>query len=220
MIVSSINQKGGSGKSIVSQNLAVQYSKLGYRTAIVDSDPSQNSMTWFANRAEDTTPLSVFSDTNHRTLRKTVTNLYDKEGFQVVIIDSPPTLQKIAMEIILLSHLVIIPIQTTGGNDIWSTEQLAEMIEDVEADKEVKINAYFLVNRFQPQLNVSKMFLGALESHSEAYNIGMLETKLHQRTVYGLANIYGRGVVEESNTVAAKEIETLAQELESIYKTL
>lgn len=220
MILASINHKGGTGKSIIAQNLAVCAAYMGDKVCIVDADPSQNSMRWLDVRNEITPRIPVFANHNHRTIRRTVEDLYTKEEYDTIIIDSPPSLEKIASEIIQVSHMVLIPITPTGGNDIWSTEQIAEEIENISEIKGSPIPSYFTLNRLQPQLKVHKMFMEALKEHSKEYNIGIMESKLHLRTVYGLANLLGQGVYEMDDTKAKTEIVNLMNEIQQYFEKI
>ena len=220
MIIASINHKGGTGKTIIAQNLAVCYAQSGGKVCIIDADPSQNSMRWFDARGDKEPRIPVFANHNYRTIRRTVEDLYNNDNYDTIIIDSPPSLERIAEEILTLCHLVIIPITPTGGNDIWSTEQIAEKIELISKEKGHKIPSYFVLNRLQPNLKVHQMFQAALEQHSEVYGIGILKTKLNLRTVYGKANLYGQGVYEENDKKAITEIVNLSNEVQQIFDTL
>jgi chromosome partitioning protein len=220
MILASINHKGGTGKSIIAQNLAICAAHMGDKVCIVDADPSQNSMRWFDVRGEIEPRIPVFANHSHRTIRRTVEDLYTKEKYDTIIIDSPPTLEKIASEIIQVSHLVLIPITPTGGNDIWSTEQIAEEIEQISEEKGQKISAFFVINRLQPKLKVHQMFMAALKEHGKAYNIGTLKSQLHLRTVYGLANLQGQGVYEMRDKKAITEIVNLTNEIQTNFENI
>ena len=220
MILASINHKGGTGKSIIAQNLAICAAHMGDKVCIVDADPSQNSMRWFDVRGELEPRVPVFANHSHRTIRRTIEDLYTKEEYDTIIIDSPPSLEKIATEIIQISHIVLIPITPTGGNDIWSTEQIAEEIEHISEEKGQRIPAYFMINRLQPNLKVHQMFQEALKEHSRVYKIDTLESKLHLRTIYGLANLQGQGVYEMTDKKAKSEIVNLTNEIQKIFEEI
>jgi len=164
--------------------------------------------------------LASINHKGHRTIRRTIEDLYNKEDYDTIIIDSPPSLEKIASEIIQTSHMVLIPITPTGGNDIWSTEQIAEEIEHISATKGKKIPSYFIVNRLQPNLKVHQMFQEALKAHSKEYEIGMMKSKLHLRTVYGLANLQGRGVYEMNDKKAKTEMVNLVNEIQDNFEQI
>lgn len=220
MILASINHKGGTGKSIIAQNLAVCAAHLKDKVCIVDADPSQNSMIWSSVRDKIEPRVPVFANHNWRTIRKTVEDLYTKEGYDTIIIDSPPSLEKIASEIIQVSHMVVIPISPTGGNDIWSTEQIAEEIEHISKEKKQTVPAYFVLNRFQPNLKVHKLFAGALKQHSDAYDIEIMKSSIHLRTAFGYANLQGKGVYECDDAKAKAEIVNLMNEIQDNFEKI
>ncbi|MBK9014760.1 MAG: ParA family protein [Saprospiraceae bacterium] len=96
MILASINHKGGTGKTVIAQNLGVCYATTGAKVCIVDADTSQNSMRWFDARGDKEPRIPVFYNSNHRTIRRTVEDLYNNEDYDTIIIDSPPSLEKSA----------------------------------------------------------------------------------------------------------------------------
>lgn len=53
MIISITNLKGGTGKSTVSTNLAVNFSHMEYRVCIVDTDTNGSSVHWSGLRPDD-----------------------------------------------------------------------------------------------------------------------------------------------------------------------
>lgn len=53
MILSFCQEKGGTGKTTTSVNLAIAYAKVGADVLFVDADPSQNSTFFFSLRTEN-----------------------------------------------------------------------------------------------------------------------------------------------------------------------
>ena len=49
-VIAFSNQKGGSGKSTLSANIAVLWSNSGYKVAIIDADPQKSLTYWFSER--------------------------------------------------------------------------------------------------------------------------------------------------------------------------
>lgn len=216
MIIASINHKGGTGKSIVAQNLAVCFAHNDYKVCIVDANSEQNSsVDWFNIRPDSFPRIPAFSNPNARSLRKTVEDLYNHEGYEVVIIDSPPSLSRIAEEILLVSHLVVLPVSTKGANDVWSTEQMAEKIQEMTKEKGREIPSYILLTHHKPNVNLHIEIAEALTHHSKTYNIPILETSLNDRVAYGKANRDGKGVYESSDPKAKAEIISLYNEIHS-----
>jgi len=131
----------------------------------------------------------------------------------------PPAIEEITSRAVAKSDFSIIPVSTTGGGDIWATEKFLEHIELLRSKLDADLPCYFLVNKFEAQVNMHKAYLKALEAHQEAYSIGMFETKLAKRNAYGEANANGSGVVEWDNPKAKKEIKSLTEEIIGITET-
>ena len=53
MVIGITNLKGGVGKTIVSQNIAVCLANQNYSVCLVDTDTNQNSVSWAGLREEN-----------------------------------------------------------------------------------------------------------------------------------------------------------------------
>lgn len=213
MIISSISYKGGVGKTTVAENLAVAYAKVGYRVCIVDADDSQNSLMWAANRGDIEPFIHVVPNHNHNTIAKTINDLYERGDYDIVIIDSPPSVRRIASKIILASHLVVVPVSVTGAQDVATTDKFIEHYNDLMEEYEADIPLCFLVNNFQPHIKLHQAIVEELQEIGAENNVRLLESRLHRRTVYGEASAQGLGVVECSDTKAKQEICNLTEEM-------
>lgn len=211
MIIASISYKGGVGKTTIAQNLAVCFAHSGYKVCIIDSDTSQNSMSWLGRRSEDLPKIPVYGITEPKAITQNINALY--KDYEIIIIDSPPALSKIATKIILAAHLVVIPITPTGGSDIWTTEQLLEHYENLREQKGEDILAAFAINRFRPNVKMHQAYLEILEEYTEEYGISVLDSKLHDRSAFGESNLQGIGVYEYSNKSAKEEVIRLTNEI-------
>lgn len=47
----------------------------------------------------------------------------------------------------------------------------------------------------------------------EEYNVPVMNTLIHHRTIFGEANSQGKGVIEENNEKASSEIKALGKEI-------
>ena len=64
------NLKGGVGKTTISQNLAVCFAQMGFKTCIVDTDENQNSLAWSGVRPAELPPITVVGITDVMALAK------------------------------------------------------------------------------------------------------------------------------------------------------
>ncbi|MFK7807734.1 MAG: AAA family ATPase [Saprospiraceae bacterium] len=211
MILSSLSYKGGVGKTTVAQNIAVCLAHSGYKVCILDADTSQNSQSWLGRRSDELPNIPVYGNTDPQAIMQNIKALYD--DYEVIIIDSPPALSKIASKIILASHLLLIPITPTGGSDIWTTEQLLEHFDLIRDQKGSPIPAAFVVNRFRSNVKMHQAYLEALAEFKETYDVGTMNSKLADRSAYGEANLQGMGVYEYSNPQAKQEVVNLCNEI-------
>ena len=99
------SQKGGSGKTTLTRNLAVA---LGDDVALIDTDP-QGSLTAWWNRREAETPVLVSMADG---LPATLSALSDA-GIRMVLIDTPPSAHAFIADVIARADLVIVPVRPT-----------------------------------------------------------------------------------------------------------
>lgn len=218
MILSCISFKGGVGKSTSSINFSVALAHLGYKVCLVDADDTtKSSMKWAGRR-----------DAKERTPRIQTVGIYEPKGFiqnvkgqyenyDALIIDSPPTDKPVSSKIILASSIVIIPVAPRGAVDLWIVEDFLKRYEELQDSIGVAIPAYFLINQYKPGLNLHSAFEVNLEKYAEAYGVGILKYRFHDRVAYGECVGKGMGVVEYSNPQAKIEVQNATNEILRIY---
>ncbi|WP_179957569.1 ParA family protein [Exilibacterium tricleocarpae] len=88
-----LNGKGGCGKTTISTNLASYFAVQGLKTAIMDYDPQESSLTWLKLRdAESRTAPSIHGIAAHPSAGGSVTRSWQlriPHGTQRVVIDAP-----------------------------------------------------------------------------------------------------------------------------------
>src|SRR3954467_4915007 len=109
------NLKGGVGRSTVSLNLATCLHRAGHKTLIVDADPQATCRTWSAKASELGHEGPPVVGIEGKSLRRDLARVSD--GFDVVVIDSPPRMGVEARAAMLASDAVILPV-TPGAADI------------------------------------------------------------------------------------------------------
>lgn len=212
MIVSVTSLKGGVGKSTISQNIAVCFAHMGYRTAIIDADTNDSSERWSGLREEEYPSVTVVSIKDAKALQKNIKSLH--EDYEMIVIDGTPSMDKLVSTIMLLGDIVLIPIRPSGM-DIWATEKFLEKYEDAKVLKE-DIPAYFVLNQFNDRNLFSKESKDVLAD----LEIGMMKSTIKSRQAYVEAVVQGMGVYEYKDAKAKEEVISLANEIISVLQKL
>jgi len=223
MIVSFVSYKGGVGKSCMSRNLAVYLSQNEYEVCIIDSDESQATAKWYGRRTNDNIEpyVHVVGMTQTRGLRSMVKKQYEK--YDIIVIDSPPSDEKVSRVIMKASNLILIPITPTGNDDLDSVAEMLELYQEIQEDIEQEIPAYFIVNRFDSSPVYQKLFIDELKAVAKDYNIEVLEPYIKYRpAIYGEISMYGKGVTEHGRkgSKAQNEFIELAEKIIKIGEQL
>jgi chromosome partitioning protein len=183
------SQKGGSGKTTITRNLAVA---LGEDVALIDTDP-QGSLTAWWNRRDAETP-ALISIANG--LSATLDALRDA-GMKMVLIDTPPSAHAFVADVIGLADLVVVPVRPTP-DDLDAVGPTLDMIEG--AGK----NFIFIVSQAKRRTRLALETVPALAQHGKVSPV-----VIHDRVEFPTAAIDGRGVVEVGDGAAATEINDL-----------
>lgn len=209
MILSTINLKGGVGKTTIAVNLAVAFANRGKKVCIIDTDSEQlSSVKWSGQRDDAMVRVAVSAVSAEKLVREAseYAKMYD-----LVILDGAPQLGKLANSTLIASDVVIVPI-TASALDFWAMENFLERFQEAKNLKE-SLQAYILLNRYSSARNVSKEILDVLNEFPE---IGKLQSTIGDRVAYNEIITQGVGVVEYKDSKAKREMEALASELEKI----
>ena len=183
------SQKGGSGKTTLTRNLAVA---LGDDVALIDTDP-QGSLTSWYNRREAETPVLVGTDGG---LTATLEALRDA-GIKMVLIDTPPSAHAFIADVIAQADLVVVPVRPTP-DDLDAVGPTLDMIEAAGR------NFVFVMSQAKKRTRLALETVPALAQHGKVSPV-----VIHDRVEFPTAAIDGRGVVEVGDGAAATEINDL-----------
>lgn len=214
-IIAVCNQKGGSGKTTLSMQLAGTLAKKKKKVLVVDADPQGTATRWAAS-AEDENPfpasvvgLSAASEKVHREVKKFI-NDYD-----FIIIDCPPAADSpVPQSALLIADLALVPI-IPSPLDLWASVGIRKTIENVSEINET-LTARLVVNQCQPRTNLAKETLEILPD----FGIPVCKNYLRQRTAYRQSAVFGQIVQDFGSKAqeATDEIEALTKEILSILK--
>ena len=204
MIIGILNQKGGTGKTTISVNLARGLQKDGNTVVVVDSDPQGSARDWgAAGNGNLVTVIGLDRPTLDKDI-KAVTNNYDW-----TLIDGAPQLSEMAVATIKCSDIVLIPVQPSPY-DIWATEDLVDVIKARQSITDGFPKAAFVISRQIKNTTLGKEIREVLKE----YDLPVFDNGTFQRVIYAKTATSGSTVIDaEPNGEAANEIKKIVQEI-------
>ena len=203
-VISFTNQKGGSGKTTLSANLAVLWSNSGYKVAVIDAD-AQNSLTyWLEARkkyyGEDDIGITSYNF-DVRNLKEEIKQIKSKYNF--IIIDSPPSITFETIQIIKASDRVFVPVQPSPL-DLMATVPFLNLV------KQEKKNPIIFLNRVMPRARLTDAMILRLRYAGAK----IARSRISSKVLFAETFSVGRGVIDISVTSdAAKEIINAGNEI-------
>lgn len=211
MVIAFLNQKGGTGKTTMTINVAHAFATNGKKVLVVDADPQGSARDWAAARGEDEAPLFPVVGLDRPVIHKELDSL--AADYDVVLIDGPPRVSDLARSAIMASDLVVIPVQPSPY-DVWAAEEIVNLVKEASVYKE-NIKCAFAINRKIVNTVIGQDVRDALAN----YDFPTLETALHQRVIFAESAAPGSTVIEqEKSGQAAKEIMKLTSEIMEAMK--
>jgi len=214
-ILVTANQKGGCGKTTVAMQIGGTLGRTGHRVLIVDADPQGTATRWAASSTDESpfpahvAGLAAAGGKVHREIKKYL------DSYDYILVDCPPAVESaVPQSALLVADIALVPIIPSPA-DLWAATGTRGLIE-----RAIEINpalqARLVVNMLQSNTSMSKEVLEVLED----FGIPLTEAKLHLRTAYRQAAVFG-GTVHDLGRDAAKavrEVETLVQEILDLVK--
>ena len=194
------HQKGGTGKSSVGMNIAVELSKL-YDTTLIDLDSLAHA-TKFNSRRE--VPLKMVSVKSEGELEKF---LRADEGLTIVDLGGYDS--DLSRAVLLLADMVITPMNDSDNEQdgLFEFEKIIKKTLEVRGD----IKPFILVNRVH---HADKSTLRELKGYAEGSVYEVFDTVIRDNKIHKRMLGTGKNVCElEYFSKASKEILALVQEI-------
>lgn len=144
MIIAIANEKGGSGKTTLSVNLAIQFSMDKKEVLLLDTDPQRSSEAFCNIRANENKELTFHCLSKiGDSLAKEVKNLESK--YDIIIIDTGGRDSKEMRLALIVADIVLIPL-IPSQYDIMVLSKMNEIYEQARVFNE-KSKAYIIVTK-------------------------------------------------------------------------
>jgi chromosome partitioning protein len=203
MIISLLQEKGGSGKTTISINLAAEFKRRGYSVLLVDSDPQGSARDWHA--ANDGSLLDVIG-LDRPTIDKDIWKV--APAYDYTFIDGAPHLSTMVTKTILCSDVILIPVQPSPY-DVWASKSLVDLVKQRQDITNGKLKAAFLVSRQIPQTTIGKEVRDVLNE----YGLPVFRSGTFQRVTYATTAAEGCTVHIGGSVPAVTEVQYIAKEL-------
>ena len=206
-IIAVVNQKGGTGKTIVATNLATLFAGQQGEVLLVDADPQQSALEWQRDRPAHLPQVSVIG-LPAPNLHREIPRLQTKYG--VILIDGGGRVTATARATVAVADFLLVP-TLASLPDARSTQRFfAEVVEEVVAIKgRVSGAILFTMVKTGTVFNVS----GQGQIKDLGYPV--LETTLSHRITYQEAIAQGMSVGEyDPRSKAAEEMQALFREVQ------
>ena len=203
-VIAFSNQKGGSGKTTLSANMAVLWSNSGYKVAVVDADAQKSLTHWIDARkkyyGDDDIGVTPF-ELDVKNLSEEIKQI--KRKFDFIIIDSPPSITYETVQIVKSANRVFVPVQPSPL-DLMATLPFLKL-----AQQERK-NPVIILNRVMPRAKLTDAMILRLR-YSGAK---IARSRISSKVLFAETFSVGRGVIDISVTSdAAKEIINAGNEI-------
>lgn len=232
-IVSIINQKGGVGKTTISQHLTIGLRKKKFRVLALDFD-AQCDLTFAFNLRNKFTIYDViqnkisineaiendfiagspyisniaFQKNKHREyiLKNILKNI--ATNYDYIVIDTPPTLSDLTINALTASNEVII----TAQADILSLKGIGQLAQTIQAitsyTNQDLIVKGILLTRYNNRTILAKSVANTLEETAVKLNTKLFKTKIRE------CNAVKEAQAERTNIFDYKRYSTASKDLE------
>lgn len=204
-----VNQKGGTGKTTLTVNLAAGFHRRG-KTVLLDADPQGSAGHWVrVGGAENDLPPVQGVDAGK--VRASIARAAGTSRY--VLVDCPPHLQSGALRQVMEAvDVVLIPVQPSPL-DLWASVDMAEAVRETQR-RNRKLRACLVVN----QLDRRNALSGAMQQALAEFGLPALTSGLTRRAAFRSAALEGGSVyaLGSRGAAAVEDVEAIIKEVLSL----
>lgn len=200
-----MNEKGGTGKTTVSFNIAVEFQRNNYNVILIDGD-KQESLTSINNLRE-----------KNKFIVKSIENI-EKNGNKnnIYIIDTGGRDSTEMRKALLIADFVFIVVNVSQL-DLFSIERIKNLLE--KAKNYNNFESYYILNRISTNLFLTKETQEFINFCKNEYKINFLQEAICERIAYKRSLQNGQSATEiNTDLKATAEIQKLYNNIISIIK--
>lgn len=197
-----LNQKGGSGKTTLSINIAETLRRKNQSVVLIDSDPQGSARDWAA--AAEHCPFPVVG-IDRPTIDRDIKAITDRD---YIIIDGAPQIANLAASAIKAADIVLIPVQPSGL-DIWATSDMVDIIKQRIEITEQRLKAAFVINRAIKNTKIGQEIMAVIAE----YGLPVLSTVVYQRVSYASTISEGQTIFDSKHIDAINEMNNIVNEI-------
>ena len=203
-VVAIVNQKGGTGKTTLSINLASAFAEL-HSTLLLDADPQGSAIDWADSRSTPQMNLDAL-ELPQGNLQREIRSL--SQSYDWIIIDGPPGIGRTSAEAVRIADIVLIPTKPSPF-DVWACADVVEAVKARQENTGGLPMAYFVITMARPRTRL----VGQVDAALAEYGVPALGARTTERVAYPMSAIEGKSVLDSRDRTAQQEILTMRDEI-------
>ena len=186
-VVAIVNQKGGTGKTTLSINLASAFAEL-HSTLLLDADPQGSALDWADSRSTPQMNLDAL-ELPQGNLQREIRSL--SQSYDWIIIDGPPGIGRTSAEAVRIADIVLIPTKPSPF-DVWACADVVEAVKARQENTGGLPMAYFVITMARPRTRL----VGQVDAALAEYGVPALGARTTERVAYPMSAIEGKSVLD------------------------